>query len=81
MGLPATKITGKWLFPRHLVEKWLERQTIKYPESADGARPDERILIIAGSNDLLLERTISPSSGACILTIWLPSPTWAAWAV
>jgi excisionase family DNA binding protein len=22
-GLPATKITGKWLFPRRLVEEWL----------------------------------------------------------
>ena len=22
-GLPATKITGKWLFPRHLVEQWV----------------------------------------------------------
>ena len=23
-GLPATKITGKWTFPRHLVDQWLE---------------------------------------------------------
>ena len=23
-GLPATKATGKWLFPRRLVEQWLE---------------------------------------------------------
>jgi len=22
--LPATKITGKWLFPRHLVDRWIE---------------------------------------------------------
>ena len=30
-GLPATKISGKWLFPRHLVEQWVESKTINYP--------------------------------------------------
>ena len=57
--MPATKITGKWLFPKHLVEKWLENQTINYPESTEGVKPNEQILIIGGSNDILLERTIS----------------------
>ena len=28
-GLPATKITGKWLFPRRLVEDWLETHILK----------------------------------------------------
>ena len=32
-GLPASKITGKWLFPRHLVEQWIETQTINYPDT------------------------------------------------
>ena len=32
-GLPATKITGKWLFPKHLVEQWIETNTINYPET------------------------------------------------
>lgn len=58
-GLPATKITGKWLFPKHLVEKWLENQTINYPESSEGVKTDGQVLIIGGSNDILLERTIS----------------------
>jgi excisionase family DNA binding protein len=58
-GLPATKVTGKWLFPRHLVEKWLESQTINYPEGEKGVRPAQHLLIIGGSNDILLERTIS----------------------
>ena len=57
--LPATKITGKWLFPKHLVEKWLENQTINYPESMEGIKSDGQVLIIGGSNDILLERTIS----------------------
>ena len=58
-GLPATKATGKWLFPRQLVEQWLENQTINFPKQPDPLPPHEGLLIIAGSNDILLDRTIS----------------------
>jgi len=58
-GLPGTKATGKWLFPRHLVEQWLENQTINYPKSAHPLPPYHGLLIIAGSNDILLDRAIS----------------------
>lgn len=58
-GLPATKVTGKWLFPRHLVEQWLENQTINYPETSGPLPPYHGLLIIVGSNDILLDRTIS----------------------
>jgi len=58
-GLPATKITGKWLFPKHLVEQWIETNTINYPETIGHLPPYEGILIITGSNDPLLEKTIS----------------------
>jgi excisionase family DNA binding protein len=58
-GLPASKVTGKWLFPIHLVEQWVEVNTVNYPESAKGLPPYEGVLIITGSNDLLLEKTIS----------------------
>jgi putative molybdopterin biosynthesis protein len=58
-GLPATKVTGKWLFPRHLVEQWLENQTINYPEPSGPLPPYHGILIITGSNDILLDRIIS----------------------
>ena len=58
-SLPATRITGKWLFPRHLVEQWVEANTINYPQSVDHLPPYEGILIIAGSNDPLLEKAIS----------------------
>lgn len=58
-GLPATKITGKWIFPRHLVEQWIETHTINYPEPATHLPPYHGLLIIAGSNDPLLEKTIS----------------------
>lgn len=58
-GLPATKATGKWLFPRHLVEQWLESRTTNYPKGADSLPPYHGLLIISGSNDILLDRTIS----------------------
>lgn len=58
-GLPASKVTGKWLFPRHLVERWLEIQTINYPKPENPLPPYHGLLIIAGSNDILLDRIIS----------------------
>lgn len=57
--LPATKITGKWLFPKHLVEQWIETHTANYPEALTKLPPYQGLLIIAGSNDLLLDKTIS----------------------
>ena len=58
-GLPASKVTGKWLFPRHLVEQWVETQTINYPDTRKLQPLQQGILILAGSNDPLLDRTIS----------------------
>jgi excisionase family DNA binding protein len=57
-GLPATKITGKWLFPLHLVEQWVETHTLNYPEAANKLPPYDGLLVLAGSNDLLLDKTI-----------------------
>jgi excisionase family DNA binding protein len=57
-GLPATKVTGKWLFPKHLVERWLESETINYPKTVSPLPPYHGLLIISGSNDVLLDRTI-----------------------
>jgi excisionase family DNA binding protein len=62
-GLPATKITGKWLFPRHLVEQWVETNTINYPDNGYQLPPYNGLLIITGSNDPLLDRAISIFNG------------------
>ena len=51
-GLPATKITGKWLFPRRLVEDWLETHILNYRKPGLGSSSDEGILLLAGSDDL-----------------------------
>lgn len=58
-NLPATKITGKWLFPKHLVEQWVEANTINYPDPPRNLPPYEGLLIVAGSNDPLLEKTLA----------------------
>ncbi len=49
--IPASKLTGKWLFPRDLVDQWLL-------ESSHGGLLTDRI-IIAGSDDPLLTRAIT----------------------
>lgn len=58
-GLPATKITGKWLFPRHLVEQWVSSRTINYPQQPASAVEVPNLLLIAGSNDILFDRTLT----------------------
>ena len=58
-GLPASKITGKWLFPKNLVEQWVEVNTINYPNTAESPTVSQAVLIITGSNDLLLDKVIS----------------------
>lgn len=58
-GLPATKVTGKWLFPGHLVERWIEAGTINYPAQKPTLPPYQGLLILAGSNDPLLDQTLS----------------------
>ncbi|GAB6094097.1 helix-turn-helix transcriptional regulator [Desulfatiferula olefinivorans] len=57
-GLPASKITGKWVFPRHLVEQWIVNNTVNFPNPATKLPPYSGLLIITGSNDLLLDRTM-----------------------
>lgn len=58
-GLPATKVTGKWLFPLDLVKQWVEAGTVNYPEPNKTLPPYHGLILIAGSNDLLLDRLIS----------------------
>ena len=44
--LPATKVTGKWLFPRKLIDRWL------LESSHHGVLSDR--LLLSGSDDPLL---------------------------
>ncbi len=52
--IPGTKITGKWIFPRHLVEDWIA-------ENSHGGAMSDR-LIIAGSDDRLLNQVCNQTA-------------------
>lgn len=58
-GLPASKVTGKWIFPRHLVEQWVESNTVNFPQGHKALPPYDGLLVVAGSNDILLDRAMS----------------------
>ncbi len=49
--IPGTKVTGKWLFPRKLVDRWLL-------ESSHGGLLTDR-LVVTGSDDALLQRAVA----------------------
>lgn len=53
--LPATRVCGKWLFPKHLIDKWLEENTV-YPTTGLMAAALDDMLILQGSDDWLLAR-------------------------
>jgi len=62
-GLPASKVTGKWIFPQYLVEQWVEAHTQNLPSPVAGESIAEGLLVVAGSNDPLLEQAISLHNG------------------
>lgn len=61
--IPFSRVTGKLLFPRRLIDAWLEAQT-ELPAAGIAAAPP----IYAGSNDPLLEWALRQSgSGLAVL--------------
>lgn len=58
-GLPATKVTGKWLFPRKIVEEWLELNVINSLVSSDTMSSENGILLFAGSDDPFFQKVLS----------------------
>jgi excisionase family DNA binding protein len=53
--VPCTKVTGKWLFSRADLDRWLRAGMVQPP----GARPAEPPPIIGGSHDPLLQWALS----------------------
>src|SRR5512136_2251764 len=53
--IPATRITGKWLFPKGLIDEWVvnsARESVSPPAQKNIS---ENQIVIAGSNDIALE--------------------------
>jgi len=56
--IPATRVTGKWLFPKHLIDHWLATGT-EFPDRAQA--PQAAPPVCAGSHDPLLEWSLRES--------------------
>ncbi len=56
--IPATRVTGKWLFPKHLIDRWVARGT-QLPDTTAARGPPPPVA--AGSHDPLLEWSLRES--------------------
>jgi putative molybdopterin biosynthesis protein len=54
--IPSTRVTGKWLFPKKLIDRWVAHNTEYSPAKTRDASP-----IVAGSHDPLLEWALRES--------------------
>ncbi len=55
--LPAARISGKWLFPRELVDRWVAEHTV-YPPGGLMRSLLDQMLVLQGSDDWLLSRIV-----------------------
>ncbi len=59
-GIPCTRVTGKWVFPKKLIDRWIINSALKegpvIEASAKGSSDD---LFAAGSNDPVLDILIN----------------------
>jgi excisionase family DNA binding protein len=53
--LPSTRVTGKWLFHKKLIDEWLTLNTENKTSNLENLN---NTLLIAGSNDILLEQLV-----------------------
>ena len=57
--IPCTRLTGKWIFPKYLVDQWLEldaRSSVDMPADAKSPRKRQgEYLLAAGSTDPILD--------------------------
>jgi putative molybdopterin biosynthesis protein len=63
--IPCTRVTGKWVFPKNLIDEWVldnARSSVSTPSAA--ARPANRpgSILAAGSNDPVLDLLINQDS-------------------
>ncbi|HVY56631.1 MAG TPA: helix-turn-helix transcriptional regulator [Xanthobacteraceae bacterium] len=56
-AIPCTKVTGRWLFPKAEIDRWLAASLVR----PDGLAPAEAPPIVGGSHDPLLEWALRES--------------------
>lgn len=57
-GIPCTRVTGKWLFPKPMIDLWL----MEHAEGPGRERLVEPPAVVTGSHDPLLEWTLQAST-------------------
>lgn len=54
--IPATRITGKWLFPKKFIDKWIEDDIkTNFERMLKNTKGLDKFLLASGSNDPILE--------------------------
>jgi putative molybdopterin biosynthesis protein len=48
--IPCTRVTGKWTFPRKLIDSWIEQSAVQ-PQSRELRQKQPPVLLAAGSDD------------------------------
>jgi putative molybdopterin biosynthesis protein len=64
--IPGTKITGKWLFPKNVIDEWIINSAKESVSSSSGQaiQPNQSAnqVVIEGSNDIALELLVKMAS-------------------
>jgi excisionase family DNA binding protein len=59
-SIPCTRVTGKWVFPKRLIDRWITTSALKEgPVIDESARSASEDLFAAGSNDPVLDIMIN----------------------
>ena len=53
--IPCTRVTGKWVFPRNLIDEWILSTARESASAQSAVRRTEGHLLAAGSNDPVLD--------------------------
>jgi putative molybdopterin biosynthesis protein len=53
--IPCTRVTGKWIFPKNLIDEWISQSSQLGTEIAVKRRKSPNTLFAAGSNDPILD--------------------------
>ena len=49
--IPCTRVTGKWTFPRKLIDRWIEESATGLVGTQRGKTEERNFLLAAGSDD------------------------------
>lgn len=59
-SIPCTRVTGKWVFPKRLIDRWITTSALKDgPVIDESARSESEDLFAAGNNDPVLDIVIT----------------------